>query len=255
MTELTSSPQPTPPVGPPRLPDAPAEELPAGVAAPTNALAALLKTPSSVIRRIHDAEKLPELTAQLFLWGLVFHALYGLAMGMFDSSGVALVAAGKAPLIAFLAVALCLPSLYVFSCVAGMAVTVMQALALAGSVLAMTGLLLLGLTPVCWLFSVSTSSLPFVVVVNFLVWALSLGFAVRLFRLVGDLDGRETAAGLKWWLAIYVIVSLQMTTTLRPMLVRSDAGWRATEKKFFLTHFRESLTSKPKPAETLPAPK
>jgi hypothetical protein len=39
---------------------------------------------------------------------------------------------------------------------------------------------------------------------------------------------------------------------LRPLLSRADAGWRATEKKFFLAHFRDSLKPQPKPPPATP---
>lgn len=208
-----------------------------------NALADLLKAPLSVVRRIQDDKALPQLAAQFLFWGLVFHGIYGFAMGLFDSSGAGLMTAGKAPLIALFSLLLCLPSLYVFSCVSGMSISVTQALALAGSILAMTGLLLLALTPVTWLFSVSTSSLPFMVVVNMLAWCIAVGFALRFVGIMTRYRNAKTASGLKWWLFIYIVVSLQMTTTLRPLLSRSETGWRSTEKKFFLAHFKDSLVN------------
>ena len=212
-------------------------------------LACLLKTPVHVMWRISENENLNPLTAQLFMWGLVFHAIYGFAMALFDSPQVAVITATKAPLIAFFSLLLCIPSLYVFSCVAGLPIRMTQACALAASTVAMTGLILLGMTPVTWLFSVSTHSLPFVVVMNLISWIVAVGFALRFFRILGRNGGDSgRLSGLKWWLFIYILVSLQMTTTMRPLLGKlSSNNLITTEKKFFAAHFKEAMeTDDPK---------
>ena len=235
----TDDPVSSPPVPPDPEPSTDPAGL--GIPPPRHPLGALLKTPGALIARILSDQDLPALAGQLLLWGLVFHAIYGFAMALFDSNGVALMTAGKAPLIALGSVLLCVPSLYVFLCVAGTPITLTQAGAIASATVAMTGLLLLGLTPVAWLFSVSTSSLPFVVIVNLLAWVIAIGFVFRFFGLLGQAGGARKTTGFKWWLVIYVVVSLQMATTLRPLLSPCAGGWRDTEKKFFWTHFKESL--------------
>lgn len=208
----------------------------------THVLARMLKAPGTLTRRIRTDDGLPVLALQLLVWGLIFHAAYGFAMALFDSFEVASITAVKAAFIALCSAVLCLPSLYVFSCVAGLPITVTQALALAAAVPAMTGLLLLGLTPVSWLFSVSTNNLPFVVISNLLAWGLAVSFSCRFFALLNQGEDKGKPVGLKWWLVIYIIVSLQMTTTMRPLLRMHETGaWRAKEKKFFLAHFEESF--------------
>ncbi len=149
------------------------------------------------------------MATRLLCWGLAFHAVYGLAMGAFGSTRVALLTAAKAPLIAAASLLLCMPRLYVFSCVAGMTITLTQAASLGAAAVAMTGLLFLGLTPVAWLFSTSTNSLPFVVVMNLLAWNIAVGFVARFLDRMGRTDSPRKTAGLKWWLAIYVVVSLR----------------------------------------------
>lgn len=212
----------------------------------THVLARMLKAPQSLTQRIRDDDRLVLLAVQLLIWGLIFHAFYGFALALFDSFGTASVASVKAALIVLCSVTLCLPSLYVFSCVAGLPITVTQAVALAASVPAMTGLILLGLAPVSWLFSVSTDSLWFVVVANLLAWWLAVTFSCRFFALLNMGGALGKPVGLNWWLVIYIVVSLQMTTTMRPLLRMPEAGWRASEKKFFITHFRDSVCRKEK---------
>lgn len=227
------------------VPDAPPGAEERGCRHP---LAALLKSPAWLAAEIEKEEELWGRGALLLLWGLVFHGLYGVAMGLFRGGGVASMDAVKAPLISLRSVALCAPSLYVFACVGGMPITAAQCFALADCAVGMTGLMLLGLAPVAWLFSVSTESVPFVTLLNVAAWAVAVGFARRFFRLFARVGKPRRTAGLGWWLAVYVLVSFQMATVMRPLLALPSKGWRYPEKKFFLAHFANSVFDPPKPA-------
>jgi hypothetical protein len=44
------------------------------------------------------------------------------------------------------------------------------------------------------------------------------------------------------WVAVFVLVCLQMTTALRPIIGTSD-HWLPKEKKFFIAHWIENLSS------------
>jgi hypothetical protein len=116
-----------------------------------------------------------------------------------------------------------------------------QVYAVAGTAFAMTGLLLAGIAPVAWLFSVSTSSLPFIVLLNLTAWGVAMGFACRLLLQFGTTAASGRSGGIKWWFAIYVVASLQMATTMRPLLTPSDV-WIESGKKSFVMHFLDSMT-------------
>ena len=116
-----------------------------------------LKSPLWVIQQIELDQNWWRKGGFLIVCGLVFHTLYGLATGAFGGWDGALMTALKAPLIALCSLGLCLPSLYIVSCIGGLRITLSQTFALASCVLAVVGLLLLGLTPVAWLFSASTN--------------------------------------------------------------------------------------------------
>jgi hypothetical protein len=94
---------------------------------------------------------------------------------------------------------------------------------------------------VIWLFSVSTLSLTFVVWLHLFSWLVALAFGQRF--LVSAV-GANRAAGL--WLVLVLLVSLQMTTYLRPVLWR-DAGQPlfAREKLSFFSHFAQVTDWKP----------
>ena len=130
-------------------------------------------------------------------------------------------------------------------------ISLIQTVTLGCSALAMTGLLLLGMTPVSWLFSVSTNSLRFVVIMNVVAWAVSIGFVFRFFRTLQFApDGKKTA-GIKWWLCVYVVVSLQMATVMRPLLGRPPVD-APRPKTFFLAHFTHCMKEAPRDASRHP---
>jgi hypothetical protein len=176
--------------------------------------------------------------------GVACHAVFGVAAGLFAGWPVAAMDAVKAPLVAVCSLLLCFPSLYVFACVAGAPLTIPQTFALGCSCLAMVGLLLVGLAPVEWLFAVSTENLPFIVILTVLIWLVAVSFGARY---VGKLAAHplfRRQAGIKMWFLIFVVVTLQMTTCMRPMLARPENGWRVGGKKFFLSHFGDTFKEK-----------
>ncbi|MBM4148476.1 MAG: hypothetical protein FJ224_05480 [Lentisphaerae bacterium] len=212
--------------------------IPQGAASGSgNIVANLLKAQPSVGATIASGIGLGRHTAAFLLAAILCHAVFGLALGAFGGMEVAAMGAVKAPLIAVFSLLLCLPSLYVFSSVTGAPISVPQALCFGSSCAAMLGLILVGLAPVVWLFSVSTNSAAFMTVLTLALWCVALSFAGRY---AGRLKGTplfQRQSGIKLWLLILTVVVFQMTTCLRPMLAKSQTGLWAGEKKFFLSHF------------------
>lgn len=215
-------------------------EQPSGTEMATqgNIVTALLKAPAAVAEAI--AGQRPKLAASalsLLVVGMACYAVFGVAVGLFAGWRVAAMDAVKAPLVALCSLAVCFPSLYVFACVSGSPLTLVQTFALGCSCLAMSGLLLIGLAPVAWLFAVSTASLSFVVVLTLVLWLVATLFVARYVgRLrVNPLFRRQ--GGIRIWFLILVLVTLQMATCMRPMLAKPEKGWWTGEKKFFLAHF------------------
>jgi len=212
-----------------------------------NIVGLLLKSPRSVVSRIMGDKNLATESAKLLGAAVLFYAVFGLAIGLFGGWGVAKMTVWKAPLIALCAMLLCLPSLYVFTAVLGSPLAFGQAFTLGSTFLAMTGLILVGLAPVAWLFAVSTNSLGFVVMMAFVVWIVALSFVSKFLQRTKEMGLLKRQDGLMLWFAILVVVTLQMTTVMRPILTAPKEGERiiATGKKFFLSHFADSFeTSK-----------
>lgn len=210
-----------------------------------NIVASLLKTPESVAKTIANSRSPLAAGVTLLVAAAVFHAVFGLAMGLFGGWSVAIMDMAKVPLVAVCSLLLCYPSLYVFACVGGTPLSLSQTFLLGASCLAMLGLLLVGLALVAWLFSVSTESLPFVTMLSLFIWLIAVSFTVRY---IGKLQVHalfKKAGGIKFWFLVLVIVTLQMVTCMRPILTAPEAdGWWTGKKMFFLQHFGSTFETK-----------
>jgi hypothetical protein len=218
----------------PRLPGAPDVV----VSTPTNVLAALdelLKRPAITVGRATSAEA-GRMSLYLGGAGLAASMVYGLAAGFFQGGASLLLAMLKAPLVLVVSVALCVPSLYITSALLGAHLTARRFwLAVAGFA-GMIGILMLGLVPIVWLFSVSSRSLGFVTVLHALLWTLIVAFSARFLSLALRESGAQ--AGPHLWVLLFVIVSFQVATVFRPMLwIGPEARLFQSEKLFFLEHF------------------
>ena len=247
---------------PPPVPAAPAAApAPAPAAAPAPAepgsLSELLKTPDRYSLGIVGDGDLGPRVALALAAAVAGFALYFFAAGFFAGWRTALLDAAKGAGTALFAFALCLPSLYVFSCVSGATLRAGQIVAAGAACLATAGLLLAALAPVLWLFAVSSSSPGFVTTLAVLLAVPAAWFAVRPALGLMRAGGVRSTAGLRLWLAVLAVVALQTVTLLRPMLAapeKSAEGEAATaeaaapsapEKMFFLEHFVRTLDSSP----------
>ncbi len=131
---------------------------------------------------------------------------------------------------------LCLPSLYVFTSVAGASQSVREtALALVMGV-ALIGVLLVALAPVTWLFSQSTDSSAVMGTLHVLAFLTSAAVGIRLIGKVMRAFNGRAIAGVRAWGLVFVVVMLQMTTTMRPLVGPFDGVWKS-QRLFFLEHW------------------
>ena len=219
-------------------PPLPSPEPPAS----TGSLSELLKTPDRYSLGVVGGLSLGTRIAASLAAAAIGFALFFFAAGFFAGWQVALLDAAKGAGIALFAFALCLPSLYVFSCVSGATLRAEQIIAAGAACLAMAGMLLAALAPVLWLFAVSTSSAAFVTVLAVVLAIPALTYAMRPATGLQRAGGVRSPAGLRLWLTVLAIVALQTITLLRPMLTAPDAKQSGgTEKMFFLEHFGRTL--------------
>ena len=183
------------------------------------------------------------MSAWLALTALISLAAYGLVVGTFSGGDQLFAAPLKISLGALFSTLICLPSLFIFACLTGAEVTVQRTAGVLSAALALTSLLLIGFAPVAWVFSQSTESVAFIGTLHLVFYLIALGFGLRLLRTFMDLMRVRDRVHLKVWSCIFVLVSLQMTTALRPIVGVSPQRL-PTEKKFFLEYWFENITGK-----------
>jgi len=200
----------------------------------------LLRCPENLVNRARAAERRRE-AGRLAAGAALALVAYGLAAGFFQGGSQILVAGIKTPIIVLGSVLLCAPSLYVFAALAGADLSLGRFWTGIGGFLGLTSLLMLGLLPVNWLFSVSSQSMWFIMLLHLAIWQTSLVFAYRFLR--KTLFPQQSAKVLVLWTMLFLCVSYQVTTSLRPVLWR-PAGTAVVDfrKKTFLDNWAESVS-------------
>lgn len=201
----------------------------------SNILGHLLKKPLSIIHEINKGDKNP--LAALLMITLGSLAVFGFVLGLFSSGQQLWIAPAKIIGGVFFSGLICLPSLYIFGCLGGMDAKIQHVAGLMLTFFAITSLLLVGFAPVLWLFSTSSNSLVFFGILSLAVWLVCLVFGLRLVSRAARNMGGGQGGHLRIWAVIFLLVTLQMTTTLRPILGTSDKFINLEEKHFFLGYW------------------
>jgi hypothetical protein len=198
----------------------------------------LLRQPTALARRLGD----PEHKAALKLGALALGsaAVFGLVLGTFAMHEQIWAAPVKITAGLLVAGLICFPSLYIFGLLSGARVSAAHLSAILAGTLALAGLLLLGFAPAIWIFTQSTNSLGFMGMLALSAWGVSLGFGIGFLSRALAASGATKSAPFFVWSVIFILVTLQMTTSLRPILGRSDK-FLTTEKRFFLQHWAETI--------------
>ena len=164
--------------------------------------------------------------------------LFGLVLGCFARHEQLWAAPVKTTAGLFFAAVICFPSLYIFVTLAGARIAIGRLAACLAAALALAGLLLLGFAPAVWIFAESTDSFGFMGFLGIASWIIALLFALRFLKSAVFATGGAQKTPLAVWSIVFLLVTLQMTTSLRPILGRSDR-FLTQEKKFFLQHWGE----------------
>jgi hypothetical protein len=200
-------------------------------------LDALLRQPARVIQELRVGER-GRLIRALLMVALAGVIVYGLVVGSFSGGRQLWAAPLKLAGGMLFSALICLPSLFIFSCLSGSRARLAQVAGLQCGLLALMTLLLMGFAPVAWVFSRSTESIVAMGALHLVFWVIALYFGLRfLSRGFAHMDDR-TGGGFKVWMVVFVLVMLQMTTALRPIIGTADT-LLPEEKKFFLGHWFE----------------
>ena len=195
----------------------------------------LLRHPRRVAYRLISSSNAGLLWIILALTALSI-AVYGLVVGSFSGGEQLWKAPAKIVWGFFASAGLCFPSLYIFSCLSGVDVRPRAMFGILSLMLMLISFLLIGFAPVAWIFSQSTNSRFGMGLIHLALFVVAIIFSIRLLiSLLLALKGTSLKL-ITLWSFIFILVALQMTTTLRP-LIGTDANFLPAEKKFFLTHW------------------
>jgi len=228
---------PPPIYGPRPLGDDPAEREPIrGVLA---AAEAVLRQPRRVMFQLQQPGAGKLIAAMLFI-AIVCSLIYGVIVGSFSGGTQWWAAPVKICTGLLISTLICLPSLYIFACLSGSQARLAEIGGLVAGLLMLMTLLLIGFAPVAWLFSQSTNHLAWMGALHLIFWGIATVFGLRFLEAGFSHSKARSNAGLNTWAVIFVLVVLQMTTALRPIVGTADTLLPA-EKKFFLSHWGDSM--------------
>lgn len=171
---------------------------------------------------------------------LVSALVYGLVVGTFSGGNQLWAAPAKIAGGMLIAVLICLPSLYIFSCLSGSHARLIEVVGLVAGLLGLTTILLIGFAPVAWVFSQSTTSLAAMGALHLAFWFVATLFGWKFLRNGFAHLSAKSNGIMNIWFVIFVLVCLQMTTALRPIVGTSNTLLPA-EKKFFTAHWLNVL--------------
>jgi len=216
-------------------------------------------------------EALPIPLGGLLLVILLLAAIYGACMGFFAGfreGGACLMqwlaAVVKVPSLLFLTVAVTFPSLYVFNALVGSRLSFLAILRLLVASLAVSVAVLASLGPIVAFFSVSTTSYPFMLLLNVLVFLVSgiLGLAFLRQTLNrwniratiatpsetesrNDTLDRNVKKVFTCWMVAVMLVGGQMAWVLRPLLGKPTEAfhWFSPRESNFLHAILEAFSN------------
>jgi hypothetical protein len=200
---------------------------------------AMLRQPRRVMYQLQQPGA-GRLVAAMLLVTVLCAAVYGVVVGTFSNGDQLWAAPVKIAGGLLVSTLICLPSLYIFTCLSGSQARLVEVFGLVTGLLLLMTILLIGFAPVAWLFSQSTNSLAWMGTLHLVFWGIATFFGLRFLEAGFSHSKSRSNAGLTTWVVIFVLVVLQMTVALRPIVGEADSFF-PTEKKFFVTHWGDSL--------------
>ena len=205
------------------------------------AVDAILRHPRRVMFQLRQPVA-GRLIVFMILVSVACSLVYGVVAGTFSGGSQLWIAPVKISLGLMLSALICLPSLYIFTCLSGSQARLTEVSGLLSGLLMLMTILLIGLAPVVWIFSQSTDSLPWMGALHLTFWFIATVFGLRFLEAGFSHSQARSRAGFYTWVVIFVLVAVQMTAALRPILGTSQT-FLPQEKKFFLTHWGDCMSA------------
>lgn len=213
------------------------------ITSPLGAIEAILRQPRRLMYQLRQPGSGP-LIGGMLLVAILCSAVYGVVVGTFSMGPQLWGAPVKIAAGLLISALICLPSLYIFTCLSGSQARLAEMCGLMAGMLMLMTILLIGFAPVAWLFSQSTQSEGWMGALHLLFWLISTFFGLRFLQAGFSHSQARSQAGLYTWIVIFVLVALQMTTALRPIVGKAET-FLPTKKMFFVSHWGECLKLTP----------
>ena len=249
MNEQNPVPPQIPPTIPPRIPtagtsgsvlqlgDDPAERVP--ISNVVAVIDAILRHPRRVMFQLRQPDA-GKVIVMMLLVSVVCSLVYGIIVGTFSGGTQLWAAPVKVAAGLMISALICLPSLYIFTCLSGSQSRLVEICGLLAGLLMLMTILLVGFAPVAWIFSQSTESLAWMGTLHLIFWFIATIFGLRFLEAGFSHSKARSHGGLYVWIVVFVLVAVQMTTALRPILGTSNT-LLPTQKEFFLSHWTDCL--------------
>ncbi len=240
---------PVPPVIPPQIPpvagsneprplgDDSSERLP--ITNVVAAIDAILRHPRRIMFQLYQPGA-GKLIAMMVLVAVACSLIYGVVVGTFSGHDQLWLAPAKISIGLMISALICLPSLYIFTCLSGSQARLVEVCGLLAGLLMLMTILLIGFAPVAWIFSQSTESLAWMGTLHLIFWFIATIFGMRFLEAGFSHSRARSHAGFNTWVVIFLLVAVQMTTALRPIIGTADTILPA-QKQFFLAHWGDCL--------------
>lgn len=229
----------------------------------------ILRDREGVWQQIKIEHRLNSLIWSMIASATVALACYGLVLGLSNGLLQALASAIKLPVLFFLTLVICLPTLYLFNLLFGARLSVRQALAIVLAAFTVTACLTLAFAPISLFFLISAPSYSFFKLLNVAIMTLTgvvgLKFLIEGMRSMnrlalhdqiaeraarepeqaGETEPVEPALAyqpvsmglLNVWVVLYGFVGTQLAWTLRPFFGDPNAPFqifRPIESNFYV---------------------
>ena len=168
---------------------------------PISAIESILRHPRRVLYQLRQPGA-GHLIIALLLIAIVCSVVYGVVVGTFSGGTQLWAAPVKIAAGLVISAVICLPSLYIFSCLSGTQARLIEVVGMIAGLLALMTVLLIGFAPVAWVFSQSTESLAAMGALHLTFWCIATYFGVRfLSEGFAHLSGKP--AGLRVWVTSF----------------------------------------------------
>src|SRR3954447_10264191 len=174
------------------------------ITGPVSAIEALLRQPRRALFQLRQAGA-PGMIAGLFFVSAICAVVYGVVVGTFSGGTQLWIAPAKIAGGMLVSALICLPSLYIFSCLNGSQARLVEVIGLVAGLLGLTTILLIGFAPVAWVFSQSTSSVAAMGALHLAFWIIATCFGWRFLRNGFAHLSAKSGGTLNVWIIIFVL--------------------------------------------------